>query len=63
MTGPSWLSSREPPAWCSPWLRVQLRIRLVLDTNRSRPIALTPPAALNTVLHERRGIRSAGWFN
>jgi len=53
----------EPPTWCLPWLRVQLRIRLALGTRLNRATWFDASAALKTVLGERRRIRSAGWFN
>jgi len=55
--------SLEPPAWCLPWLRVQLRIRFALDTRLNRTTWFKASAALKTVLNERRRIRRAGWFN
>jgi len=52
----------ESPAWYLPWLRVQLRIRLALATRFDGTWCDTP-AALKTMLVERRRIRGAGWFN
>ena len=53
----------EPPTWCLPWLRVQLRIRFALGIRLNRSTWFDASDALKTVLVERRRIRSAGWFN
>jgi hypothetical protein len=50
-------------AWCQPWLRVSLLIRLIADNRWDAETWPKAKSVLAKALELRVKIRQAGWFN